>query len=232
MSVLFAILFYLTGIVFACGILWKVWGYARIPVDHLLPISPAPQSRGGVLLRIAREAILFESLFKASKWTWLFGWIFHYALAVVLLRHLFFVTESIEPWVIMLFFPGDIAAWLMTVSLLGLLGRRMFVDRVRYISTPSDYAMLILILLIGVTGLALRYTVPVDIMATRSFMRGIVELSPVALPENGVLYLHLASVLILALIFPFSKLIHFPGYFFSPSHNQKYPVAKLKGGGE
>ncbi len=228
MSSTFAILFYLAGLILVCGIVWKVFSYTRIPVRYLLPIAPAPQSYGGVALRILREVLFFESLFRANKWTWLFGWIFHYALLVVLLRHLFFVTWSLEPWVVILFFPGDIAAWLMIGSLLGLLGRRVFVDRVRYISTLSDYAMLILILLIGLTGMALRYKVPVDIMATREFMLGLMMLDLADLPRNGVLYLHLASVAVLVIVFPFSKLIHFPGYFFSPSHNQKYPSAKMK----
>ncbi len=228
MSATFAILFYLAGLILVCGIVWKVLSYARIPVRYLLPIAPAPQSYGGIAIRILRETLLFESLFKANKWTWFFGWIFHYALLVVLLRHLFFVTWSLEPWVIMLFFPGDIAAWLMIGSLLGLLGRRIFVDRVRYISTASDYTMLILILLIGITGMALRYKVPVDIMATREFMLGMIKFDLADLPRNGVLYLHLASVVVLVIIFPFSKLIHFPGNFFSPSHNQKYPTAKMK----
>jgi nitrate reductase gamma subunit len=31
---------------------------------------------------------------------------------------------------------------------------------------------------------------------------------------------HLALVLVLMLIFPFSKLLHAPGVFFSPSRNQ------------
>ena len=37
---------------------------------------------------MAREVVLFESLFKSSKWTWIFGWMFHVALLLVLLRHL------------------------------------------------------------------------------------------------------------------------------------------------
>ncbi len=232
MSLFFTILFYLVGTVFVVGLLWKVWSYARTPVRHLLPISPAPQSFAGVLLRITREVLFFESLFRASRWTWLFGWIFHYALAMVLLRHLFFVTGTLEPWVIMLFYPGDIAAWLMMASVLGLLGRRVFVDRVRFVSTGADYAMLILILMIAATGIALRYWVPVDLMATRGFMRGLLDASPAALPRSGMLYLHLASVLLLMTIYPFSKLLHFPGNLFSSSHNQKYPAAKWTVGGE
>ena len=30
-----------------------------------------------------REVVFFESLFSATKWTWLFSWIFHLALLVV-----------------------------------------------------------------------------------------------------------------------------------------------------
>jgi len=175
-----------------------------------------------------RETLFFESLYRANKWTWLFGWVFHYALVVVLLRHLFFVMDPIQPWVVLLFFPGDIAAWLMTAALLGLLGRRFLVDRVRYISTISDYAMLVLLLMISFSGLALRYETPVDIIATRNFMLGLLELSPAALPDHGMLYFHLTSVLLLIVIFPFSKLIHFPGYFFSPTHNQKYPTSRAR----
>ncbi len=177
MSNVFAILFYLALLVLTCGIVWKVISYARTPMHSVLPISPAPRSYSGVILRIAREVIFFESLFRASKWTWLFGWVFHYALAVVLLRHLFFVIDPIQPWVIAFFVPGDIAAWFMVASLLGLLARRIFVERIRYVSTPSDYAMLGLILLIVASGLALRYSTPVDIMATRDFMLGLIGLS-------------------------------------------------------
>ncbi len=215
--------------VFAGGILWKVLTYVRTPVRNLLPIAPAPRTYGGVLMRMVREVLLFESLFRASRWTWFFGWIFHYALLIVLLRHLFFVSETLQPWMLMLFFPGDVAAWLMIVSLVGLLGRRIFVDRVRFVSTGSDYAMLVLILLIGGTGITLRYWIPVDIMGTRGFMLGLLDWSFAALPDNAILYLHLAGVLILAIVFPFSKLIHFPGYFFSSSHNQRYPADKVSG---
>lgn len=232
MSTVFAFLFYLSGLVLFCGVLWKVFSYASTPVRNLLPISPAPRSFGGVFWRILRETLLFESLFRASKWTWLFGWVFHYALAIVLLRHLFFVVDPIEPWIISLFFPGDIAAWLMAGSVFGLLSRRILVDRVRYVSTASDYAMLVLILLIGVSGLALRYQSQVDIMATRRFMLSLLDLSPTVLPIHGMLLLHLASVILLILIFPFSKLIHFPGYFFNPAHNQKYPTSKIEIGGK
>jgi nitrate reductase gamma subunit len=44
------------------------------------------------------------------------------------------------------------------------------------------------------------------------------ELKP--LPPDPVLLTHLALVALLMIIFPFSKLLHAPGIFFSPTRNQ------------
>jgi len=40
------------------------------------------------------------------------------------------------------------------------------------------------------------------------------------LPQSALLYVHLGLVASLMIIFPFSKLLHAPGVFFSPSRNQ------------
>ena len=222
MSLFIASALYTAVAVLTIGVLWKIFLYARTPVPHMIAVAPVPRTRLGVLSRLIRETLFFESLFRASKWTWLLGWIFHYALAVVLLRHLYFVTDPIPAWLGIVFVPSDYAAWLLTASLVGLLLRRLSVSRVRYISSPSDYAMLLLLLVIGASGLLLRYGTYVNIVAVREFTLGLLALSPKDLPQNLTLYVHIFSVAILAVVFPFSKLIHFPGYYFSPSHNQRY----------
>ena len=222
MSIYFACLLYSAVAILVIGVVWKVIQYLRIPVPHMIAVAPVPRTRFGVFVRLMRETLFFESLFRANKWTWLFGWIFHYAFALVLVRHLYFVTESTPHWLVSLFVPGDYAAWLMVSALGGLLVRRTTVARVRFISAPSDYAMLILLLLIGVTGLLLRFKWYVDIVAVRDFMLGLLAFSPQILPHNLVLYVHIGSVALLAIVFPFSKLMHFPGYYLSPSHNQRY----------
>jgi nitrate reductase gamma subunit len=40
------------------------------------------------------------------------------------------------------------------------------------------------------------------------------------LPADAVLLVHLALVASLMIVFPFSKLLHVPGIFFSPTRNQ------------
>ena len=64
-----------------------------------IPTTPAPTTRPAWCVRMLREVVLFESLFKANKWIWIFGWMFHSALLLVLLRHLRYFTEPVWSWV-------------------------------------------------------------------------------------------------------------------------------------
>jgi nitrate reductase gamma subunit len=91
---------------------------------------------------------------------------------------------------------------------------------VRYISTPSDHLMLALLLAIGMSGLAMRYVAPTDIVALKAFVLGLMRLDWQPLPADPVLLVHLALVALLMLVFPISKLLHGPGLFFSPTRNQ------------
>jgi nitrate reductase gamma subunit len=102
----------------------------------------------------------------------------------------------------------------------GLWARRLLVDRVRYISTPSDHLMLALLLAIGGTGLGMRFVAHTDIIAVKAFMLGLLRFDPQPLPSEPALLLHLALVALLMIVFPISKLLHAPGLFFSPTRNQ------------
>ena len=79
LSLAYAALFYTATAVLVVGVALKVWRYAGTPAPLKIPTTPAPTTTGGVALRMTREVVFFESLFKASKWTWLFGWLFHAA---------------------------------------------------------------------------------------------------------------------------------------------------------
>ena len=103
----------------------------------------------------------------------------------------------------------------------GLLARRIFVDRVRYITSPSDIAMLILLILIGISGILMTFVWHTDVTAVTHFFRSVIW--PVdgipGLPGDPVLWIHLLLVVALMIVFPISKLLHAPGVFFSPSRN-------------
>jgi nitrate reductase gamma subunit len=99
---IFAALFYFSAAVLLVGMAWKIADYARTPAPLLIPTTPAPTTKGGVVLRMLREVTLFESLFKANLWTWAAGWVFHVSLALVVIRHLRYFTEPVWSWVALL----------------------------------------------------------------------------------------------------------------------------------
>jgi nitrate reductase gamma subunit len=220
LTVAYALLFYVAAATLAGGVAWKCWVYARTPQPLKIPIPPAPTTRGGVVLRMALEVTLFRSLFRSNKWIWLFGWLFHVALLAVLLRHLRYFTEPVWLWVDLVQPFGLYAAFAMLAGLGGLWARRFLVDRVRYISSPSDHLMLALLAAIAASGLAMKYVAHTDIVALKAFFLGLMAFDWQPLPADPVLLVHLALVATLMIVFPVSKLLHAPGVFFSPSLNQ------------
>jgi nitrate reductase gamma subunit len=219
-TVIYAILFYAATILFLVGVGRKIVIFARTPQPLKIPTTPAPTSRAGVAGRMAREVVLFESLFKCNKWIWLFGWVFHLCLFAELAWHLRYFTEPAPFFVAWLHWFTTFTGFGMVAGLLGLWARRFLVDRVRYISSPSDHLMLALLVGIGVSGLIMKYLAHTDIVAVKAFFLGLLRASLQPLPADPVLMAHLAMVAILMIVFPISKLLHAPGVFFSPTRNQ------------
>ena len=220
MSSFFALLFTVATVVLVVGLARKILQYARTPAPLKITTTPAPVTETGVVMRMFREVVLFESLFKSTKWTWIFGWMFHMGLFLVLLRHLRYFIDPV--WLpIQLIQPfGMYAGFAMVIGLVGLMGRRIFVDRVRYISSPSDYLWLILLFFIFFSGLMMTFVVHTDVVMVKQFFRGLLTFSWGVLPVDLPLLLHLLLVAVLMILFPFSKLLHAPGIFFSPTRNQ------------
>ncbi len=220
LALAYALLFYTATAVLVVGVALKIRSYTRTPAPLKIPTTPAPTTTSGVALRMTREVVFFESLFKGNKWTWAFGWLFHAALLLVLLRHARYFQQPV--WDVIAFIQpfGTYASFAMVAGLAGLWARRFLVDRVRYISTPSDHLHLALLLAIGLSGMALRFVAPTDIVAVKAYMLGLMRLDIQPLPADPLLLLHLALVALLMLIFPISKLLHAPGLFFSPTRNQ------------
>jgi nitrate reductase gamma subunit len=109
------------------------------------------------------------------------------------------------------------------------LARRFFVDRVRYISSPSDYLLLLLLIAIAVTGALMTFAhyYP-DMTMVESFAEGLITLNWSELPSEGVFLAHIFMVFVLIAIFPISKMLHAPGVFFSPTLNQTDDARKKR----
>ena len=225
LTVAFAFLFYIATAILVIFVARKIWLYKITPAPLKIPTTPAPTTRSGVVFRMVKELTIFESLFKSNKWIWLFGWVFHFGLFLVLLRHLRYFTDPVWGWVVFLQPFGKYAAFMMLIGLAGLLARRIFVDRVRYISAPSDHLMLLLLIAIGASGALMTFVKHTDIVALKSFLLGLMTFawasnSLTPMPSDLILIVHLSLVILLMIIFPFSKLLHAPGIFFSPTRNQ------------
>jgi nitrate reductase gamma subunit len=220
LTVTYALLFYAAAAILVVGVLARIVRYARTPQPLKIPVPPAPTTRGGVVLRMLAELTLFRSLYRSNKWIWLFGWMFHAALALVLARHLRYFTEPVWSWVDLVQPFGVYAGFAMLAGLAGLWARRVLVDRVRYISSPSDHLMLALLVAIAASGLAMKFAAPTDIVSLKAFFLGLMAFDWRPLPADPVLLVHLALVAALMIVFPVSKLLHAPGVFFSPTLNQ------------
>ncbi len=220
LGTVYALLFYVATLLLVVGVALKIRKYARAPAPLKIPTTPAPTTRWGVILRMFREVVFFESLFKSNKWIWAFGWVFHMSMWLVLARHLRYFTLDVWGWVAFIQPFGTYAGFAMVAGLAGLWVRRFSVERIRYISNPSDHLMLALIIGIGISGLSMRFVAHTDIIAVKAFMLGLLRFRIGDLPSDPNLLIHLGLVAILMIIFPISKLLHAPGVFFSPTRNQ------------
>lgn len=219
-STVYVAVFYFAFAFMVIGVGLRILKYAKTPAPLVIPTTPAPVTQAGVAMRLFREVVFFESLFKSNKWIWILGYLFHFGMLLVLLRHLRYFTEPVWFWVVWLQPIGKYAAFPMLIGLAGLWIRRFVVDRIRYISTPSDHLMLVLLIGIGLSGMAMTFVSHTDIVAVKAFFLGLLRFTPQPLPHDTFILVHLGLVATLMIIFPISKLMHAPGVFFSPTRNQ------------
>ncbi len=221
LSTIYALMFYAATILLVAGTGARIVKYTRTPAPLKIPTTPAPLTARGVVWRMLREVLFFESLFKSNKWIWAFGWMFHMALWLVILRHLRYTLPGSTPFLLNIIQPfGKYAGFAMVAGLAGLWARRVLIDRMRYISAPSDHLILALLIAIGLSGLSMSFVARTDIVAVKVFMSGLWSFRIGELPADPILLIHLGLVILLMIVFPISKLLHAPGLFFSPSRNQ------------
>ncbi|MFQ5612344.1 MAG: respiratory nitrate reductase subunit gamma [Anaerolineae bacterium] len=220
LSLTFNTLAYGALVAFWVGLGLRLWAWLETPVPLKIPTTPAPKTRPGAFARVAGEVVLFRSLFRADRALWLGGWVFHLTLLLIVLRHLRYVLYPVPTWVVSLAPTAGLVGFLFLLPGLYLFIRRLVIDRVRYGSLLSDYLVLALLLTIGALGLLIKYITPVDLVAVKAFLLGLITLTPTTVPVHPLFLTHFGLVLVLVAYFPFSKLVHAPGVFLSPTRNQ------------
>ena len=200
-----------------------------------------------VILRMFLEVVFFRSLFRnlradlygkrliygSAKWLWLGAILFHWSFFIILLRHVRLFTNPVPGIIEKLDYldsfiqslgvpPIYITDILILAGLTFLLLRRFIDSKVSYLSYGSDFFPLFLLIGIGITGVLMRYYFKVDLYAVKQLTLGLATLHP-TIPEGAkigtIFYIHLFLVSSLAAYFPFSKLVHMVGVFFSVTRN-------------
>ena len=246
--------------VFVVAFVYRVLSWARVPVPFRIPTTCGqekslpwirqqklenPPDGRWVAGRMALEILFFRSLLRntrveqldgprlvytTSLGLWTGAMAMHWAMAVVLLRHLRFLTEpvpAVVTWVesvdgfLEIGLPVVFASSVIFLgALIYLLARRLTSPLVRYISLVGDYFALLLLLGIGGSGFWMRYVSHLDVSAIKELMLGLTRFHPVIPgPIHPLFYGHLFLVCVLLAYFPFSKLMHMPGVFLSPTRN-------------
>ena len=118
---------------------------------------PAPTTKAGVVFRMSRKLFCLKVYLNLVKLPGCLDGFFTLVSFLDILRHLRYFIDPVWTWVVVIQPFGKYGSILMAVGLVGLLARRIVVDRVRYISSPSDYLMLVLILCITTTGIAMSF---------------------------------------------------------------------------
>jgi len=196
--------------------------------------------------RVLTEVLFFRSLFRntkakmhkgptlaygSSKWLWLGGLGFHWSLLVIVLRHSRFFLVMVPDSLQLLdeadrFFDITLPAFYLTDALVlatvtFLVLRRLRDSKMQVISLPADFFPLFLIIAIIIAGISMRYVTKVDVMPVKALMLNLVNFGFEPPGEIGTLfYVHLFLVCMLAIYFPFSKLMHSGAIFLSPTRNQ------------
>lgn len=212
-----------------------------------IPCSNVDNPSGifGVMARMFMEIVFFRSLFRntrvelynesklvygSRKWLWLGAMAFHWSFLIIVLRHMRFFIDPVPSLITIIervdgLFQIGVPVLYITTSVFGaallyLFLRRIFVPTIRLISLYQDYFPLFLIAAIAVTGIIMRYYLKVDLLGVKNLMIGLIHLNPV-IPQGigSIFYMHLFLICILAVYFPFSKLMHMPGIFLSPTRN-------------
>jgi len=178
-------------------------------------------------------------VYKDSLLLWLGALLFHWSLLIILLRHSKFFLEPM-PSFLLLFERWDgilqvsVPSWfpsmfpilfisniVILLALTYLLLRRVLTSQIRYISLPADYLVVLLILGVVTSGILTKFFFKVDVVGVKALALGVITFQP-SVPADGIglfFYIHLFLICTLIAYFPFSKLMHMPGIFLSPTRN-------------
>lgn len=212
---------YFSLFLFLVGVIYRLYFYFKAPAPLKIVATPGPRTRAGVVMRLTGDVLIFPNLFQADKALWVGAWLFHAALFLILVRHLRYFVYPVPGLIVDIQTLSIAAGFFFPIPALYLFWRRLVLPRVLYVSGLPDYGVLILLTAIAATGMLVHYYARVYLVDVKAFTLGLITLSPVQPPQHPLFLAHFLLVCLLLLYFPYSKLMHAGGIFFSPPRNQR-----------
>lgn len=217
---------YVTIVVFIVGIVYRIRKWNKAAVGKMT-LFPAPATSSEKWKRILKEVLIFKQLFDGNRSLWAGTWVFHAALALIIVGHSRVVTDFPLLWSAlgmsnanvdsMSNIVGGGAGVVVLAMGIYLLVRRFTVQRVAEVSDIEDYVSLGLILAIIISGDILRFGPHFDLNLSREYFAGLLTFSGGPVPSSPYFLLHLFLGQVLIMWVPFSKFLHIPGLFYSKS---------------
>ncbi|MBC8466134.1 respiratory nitrate reductase subunit gamma [bacterium] len=218
----FQILPIFTLVIFVAGMWYRfsIWGKAPQPGKMVLFPKPEGSTAGAVI----KASLFFPGPFKSNKLLWLYSWVFHATLGLIIVGHARVFADFPALWAAlninadkMSAASGGAAGVIILVAGVMLLLRRFGSKVMREITGFPDIFALLLILAVIITGDVMRFGEHFDLNITRAYFSQLLTLSfkNMVLPENTMFRLHFLLAQLMIIYIPFSKIMHFGGIFFT-----------------
>ncbi len=217
----------ITGLVFLAGLAYRILEWRNLAMPKMT-LYPAPEPGADTLWGVFKATFFSPGLFKADRVLWIGAWVFHAALALILIGHIRVGTDFPALWKAlginadtMSATVGASAGIIILLATLLLTYRRVGLPRVQEITQAGDYFALILLLAVILSGNAMRFQGHFDLNLTREYFAGLIRFQAPLPPLNGWFLAHFLLGQVLFLYLPFSKLLHLGGIFFTQTALQR-----------
>ncbi len=217
----------LTFVVFLAGLAYRLFEWRKLALPKMT-LYPAPEPGAKTFWGVLKATFFSPGLFKADKFLWAGAWVFHAALALIIIGHVRVATDFPALWAALGINPdvmsatvGTSAGIIILAATVLLTFRRLTIPRVQEITQAGDYLALILLLAVILSGNAMRFQGHFDLNLTREYFTGLFRFQFPLPPLNGWFLTHFLFSQVLLLYLPFSKFLHLGGIFFTQTALQR-----------
>lgn len=221
------ILVYVAVAIFLLGTVYRIYQWFRVTRSSVkLGMFPRPKNKWARGIKLVKDSFLYPQVLDVDATMWFFVLLLHIGGIGAFVGHLRLFNEFTplanalgeEGMAQFALWTGGTVGIILLVSVTYLILRR-FKSPYKDLSTPEDYLLLVLVLVILLFGNHLRFFGDVHVAEYREYIHSLLAFRP-AFPEaiaesstKWVLVSHVLTANLLFIYFPFSKLIHSIGTF-------------------